>query len=168
MNRNIIYNLVVTLLLSLDLEAQSPPNTNAQKFVGLEVYSDNDVLKLSHESLLCSAYNKKWKVRAFTLIELNHNKVLDLQNFILQNKYFLKDTLIDNSFIKVYDGSPVEISIKIGHHTMAEIRFVDNENMCDDKIDSLIILANQIIPSQHRKQYSIKRNLRCKNSNLRL
>jgi hypothetical protein len=156
--------LIIFVLLSLsasNLLAQKKEDASIQNYLGFEIYAGMDVVKLSSEGLFCSTYKNKWRVRAFTQLELEQTKVFELQNFILNSKYFIVDTVVDNSKIKVYDSFPLEIVIKSGYMNNSIMRFVDNENMCDDTIDSLISLANQIIPNNFRKLYSIKRNMKC-------
>ena len=42
------------------------------------------------------------------------------------------------------------------------IEFIDNEADCSKELDSLIVLLNDLIPDKYKKNYTIKRTLRCK------
>ncbi len=154
--------LVISILLCNKTFSQNDCNINLSAFIGVEIYSGNDVLKLSNEGLLCSTLQKGWKIKAFTHLQLNQKKILNLQCFLLRNAYFSKDTTIDNPNIRVYDGSYTDIVVRKGWKNILQIRFIDNTEMCDIKLDSLINLANDIIPNKFKKTYSVKSTLACK------
>lgn len=73
-----------------------------------------------------------------------------LQNYLKQNKeFFSNDTIIDNPNI-IVDGLPFpEILIRLGRGDFKRITFIDNPEICNSKIDSLMLFTNNLIPNKY-------------------
>ncbi len=129
------------------------------KLVGVEVYlGDMQSLKFSNNGLLCCKMDRGLKCKKIKWIELDSCKIEKLQFFLINNKvYFSRDTIIDDPQIYVYDDiNKVKVKIRRSKTDSTSIKFIDNRENCDDKLDSLIYLTNDIIPIKYKNTYFIR------------
>jgi hypothetical protein len=109
-------------------------------------------ISLTQEGLLCRKYNyTKDDIQFIPFKKLNRIDLKNLECYLINNDYFKKDTVIDDPNIWI-SGLPLRVVIRPSWGKFVKIKFYDNKENYDQKLDSLITLTNQLIPKKYRKK----------------
>lgn len=109
-------------------------------------------IRLFEEGLLCKSiiHSGKRITEFFPITKLDFKCLIELQNFLLNNSFMLKDTVVDNPWFAC--SCPRLYFFIINGNNSYRIYWEDGE--CEN-LKTCLTLLNKLIPKRKRERYSI-------------
>lgn len=144
--------ILITLVVASSM-SQAKWDGYMGNFIRIEIEDGSfQSIRLFEEGLLCRSiiHSGKQITEFFPLTKLDFKCLVELESFLLNNSFMLKDTIIDQP--DFYCGSPMLYFFIINGNNSSRIYWKDGG--CEN-LKTCLTLLNKLIPKRKRELYSI-------------